>query len=227
PDVWRPTVLAHWEAQSYKDEEYVDLADFCDRLRVHIGDPEIQDACSGVIQSVAEVVRATSFSGSAFQFSNGLSIYFPWCNDAVKARGEANGGLSELERYRELTFSRNTGWGEFLDAYLWTTRRDSRSLAATGGKSHEYLRSLSQPGMASGSSVCIEKKEVPMAIPIKRVPPLDFRGKEGTIALKNHPRTEGFGEGSAAARPLPPWKGKGARAGPPSRIKNHPQKHEG
>ncbi len=123
PDVWRPTVLAHWEAQSYKDEEYVDLGDFCDRLRAHIADPAVQSACSATLEALGQVVVLSCVSGSTFQYSTGLSVYFPWCHDAVKRPPDST-GTSPLDSYQKLEFSRQTGWGEFLDAYLVATRRE-------------------------------------------------------------------------------------------------------
>jgi hypothetical protein len=226
PCVWRPTVLAHWEAQSYKDEEYVDLADFCDRLRIHIDDPEIPDACSRVIEGVAQVVRVNCFSGSAFQFSTGLAIYFPWCNDAVKERNAAKAEPSELERYRELTFSRKTGWGDFLDAYLWATRRDSGSALFARLKSTESFWSLSLPGPTGAGNLSKSKdKEVRMTMAIKRVPPWNLKGGQAKSDLKNHPRTEGSGDSSAPIRRVPPWNLKGA-VPTTLRLKNHPQKRE-
>ena len=214
-DVWRPTVLAHWEAQSYKDEEYVDLADFCDRLRLHIGDAAIQDRCSEVIEAVTRIVGTSCFSGSGFQFSTGLSIYFPWCNDAVKSKGAK--GVSALSAYQELAFSRETLWGNFLDAYLSATRREPRrSPAATGGGSFEAVL----VGSAVESQSTSEKKE--MTMEIKRYPPWHGKGSPAKASVKNHPRAESPLEGSVPVRRYPPWHGKGG-GGEISRLKNHPR----
>lgn len=122
-NAWQPIVLAHWEAQSYKNEEYVDLADFCDRLARYEPDPEIRGLCREVHRVVTdEIVLASGFTGSRFQFSTGLSVYFPWSHDAVKSSGEIR-ETSPLADYERLAFSRLTGWGGFLDAYLRATRR--------------------------------------------------------------------------------------------------------
>jgi len=214
-DVWRPTVLAHWEAQSYKDEEYVDLADFCDRLRLHIGDAAIQECCSDVTEAVTRIVGTSCVSGSGFQFSTGLSIYFPWCNDAVKSKGAD--GVSQLSTYQELKFSRETLWGNFLDAYLSATRREPRRApAATGGGSFEAVL----VGSTVESQPMSEKKEMTMAI--KRYPPWNGNGSPGRASVKNHPRKEESVEGPIPVRDYPPWNGRGASAGA-SRLKNHPR----
>ena len=208
-DVWRPAVLAHWEAQSYKDEEYVDLADFCDRLRTHIGDSDVRDACSDVIAAVAQVVGETGFSGSAFQFSTGLSIYFPWCYDAVKARRGAAGALSDLESYRKLAFSRETLWGDFLEAYLWATRRAPRSELA-GGQTREAKLTV--------------QKEDRMAI--QRVPSQSAKGGPMRTRVKNHPSEDRSSERPLPVRCCPPWNARGTAGAPSSRVKNHPRKRE-
>lgn len=215
-DVWRPTVLAHWEAQSYKDEEYVDLADFCDRLRLHIGDAAIQECCSEVIETVTRIVGTSCFSGSGFQFSTGLSIYFPWCNDAVKSKGAS--GVSQLSTYQELAFSRETLWGNFLDACLSATRREPRRATGspTGGGSFEAVL----VGSTVESQPMSEKKEITMAI--KRYPPWNTNGSPARASVKNHPRAEEPVDGSIPVRRYPPWHNKG-RVGETSRLKNHPR----
>jgi hypothetical protein len=200
PDVWRPAVLAHWEAQSYKDEQYTDLADFCERLRVHAGDAETRERCMEVIDAVSRIVGTTCSSGSGSQYSTGLSVYFPWCNDAVKAKG-AN-GRSELEAYQELTFSRETSWGAFLDAYLSATRRAPRRAAESGNISFESVPVQSvneETTMAiknQGNPMKIRPKndrrpEAPVeaSIPVRLIPPMHGRGTAGeTQSVKNHPR---------------------------------------
>jgi hypothetical protein len=215
-DVWRPTVLAHWEAQSYKDEEYVDLADFCDRLRLHIGDAAIQECCAEVIEAVTRIVGTSCFSGSGFQFSTGLSIYFPWCNDAVKSKGAS--GVSQLSTYQELAFSRETLWGNFLDAYLSATRREPRRATGspTGGGSFEAV----MVGSTVESQPMSEKKEITMAI--KRYPPWNTNGSPSRASVKNHPRVEEPVDGSIPVRRVPPWHNKGP-VGETTRLKNHPR----
>ena len=209
-DVWRPAVLAHWEAQSYKNEEYADLGDFCDRLRLHIGDAAIRDGCTEVIAALGRVVCTTCVSGSGFQFSTGLSVYFPWCNDAVKSEGA--GGVSELSKYKELAFSRETLWGDFLDVYLSATRREPRRApAATLGGSFEPVILGSALDRQSTS------EELEMTMAIKNT-------KDGTprAGVKNHPRAEEPVDGTMPIRTYPPWNSRGGQSGT-SRLKNHPR----
>jgi Clostripain family len=156
PDVWRPAVLAHWEAQSYKDEEYVDLGDFCDRLRAHIADPEVQSACSAILEALGRVVVVSCVSGSTFQYSTGLSVYFPWCHDAVKCRPDAD-GASTLESYQKLEFSRETGWGEFLDAYLVATRREPPRRRTPSYPASETYQTLAMVTSDVGGSLAVRR----------------------------------------------------------------------
>jgi Clostripain family len=201
PDIWRPAVLAHWEAQSYKDEEYVDLADFSDRLRLHIADTSIREVCSEVIEAVSRIVGASCSTGSGFQFSTGLSIYFPWCNDAVKSAGA--GGVSELSKYRALAFSRETHWDDFLDAYLSVTRRAPRV-----GRASDRAEKETQS----------EREETIMNT--KRVTPWS-KGSSRRASVKNHPRTGETAEGAISVLRVDPWQSKSRLD--PSPRKNHPR----
>lgn len=123
-------VLAHWEAQSYNGEVYVDLRDFCECLRTRYSPPgdrekaestEIGDrasvfqACTNVINTVKDkLVKQTSFMGVNFQYSFGVSIYFPWAEVAPDYSKQ------------ELKFVEKSGWRDFLETYVTKTRRKPR-----------------------------------------------------------------------------------------------------
>ncbi|HEX7313014.1 MAG TPA: clostripain-related cysteine peptidase [Pyrinomonadaceae bacterium] len=129
----RHILLAHWEAQSYKDDQYVDLYDFCDLLDRSPDRPEGDEESSVILRGVTvdpEIVKAcrwvkavlkhkpdpviikSCYSGPAVQHSHGLSIYFPWSD--------------VIESYRDLEFARDTGWLDFLEKYVEKTRRERR-----------------------------------------------------------------------------------------------------
>ena len=164
PGVWQPIVLAHWEAQSYKDEEYVDLVDFCDRLSRYLPDPAIREYCDAVSDAVAQVVRKSYMTGTNYQYSTGLSVYFPWSNDVAKGRGREIRTTSDLEGYKMLKFNKETGWGDFLDAYLEATQRKP-----------------------DGGSRTVELVEETLAV--RRTVPFGKGGKRRTGSTKNHPAT--------------------------------------
>jgi hypothetical protein len=135
-------VLAHWEAQSYNGEVYVDLRDFCDCLKqrynpkdikqVATTDPavtadinekiqrrtKVETACDAVIAAVDSLVEKSCYMGVDFQYSNGASIYFPW----AEVDSDYNGD--------ELSFVTASGWKDFLDRYVEITRRPPRNFKA-------------------------------------------------------------------------------------------------
>jgi hypothetical protein len=112
-------LLAHWEAQTYKDEQYVDIWDFCDRLRVR--SDELKRECNDVIEAIEDVVLFSCWTGAAFQHSHGISVFFPWAEmeDAL--------GTSEFELYGDLDWSYNSHWDNFLWEYVRRTRILPRS----------------------------------------------------------------------------------------------------
>jgi pentapeptide MXKDX repeat protein len=114
-------VLAHWEAQSYNGELFVDLYDFCNCLERRAASREVREACSRVKDFVeSEFVVKSCFCGAKYQYSYGLSIYFPWSQVAAS--------------YWNLEFiktSTGIGWGSFLNTYTLVTRREARDADTT------------------------------------------------------------------------------------------------
>jgi len=106
----RQSILtARTQAQTYEVRDNIDLADFCSLLAKAATDSEIAKRCQDVIQAVQSGYVVTSgYKGAAMKNSRGVAIYFP--RDAV----------SPL--YAGLDFSKKTGWGSFLKAYLAAVR---------------------------------------------------------------------------------------------------------
>ena len=136
--------LAHLESQSYFGELYTDLYDFCLCLqRKCQGNPQLTalgTACSEVIDEL-EPVRGTrrhevlkrfraliihsNYFGWRFQYSRGLSIFFPW----IEPRRNAKKGEQAFELYKDYQFTRALGsesWLTFLNAYIEKTKRVAR-----------------------------------------------------------------------------------------------------
>lgn len=113
-------LLAHWEAQSYNGEQFVDLYDFCDCLRARIEDGPVARQCETVKEFIArEFVLRSCYSGAAYQYSYGVSLYFPWSQVTPS--------------YWNLDFvkaSKGLGWGSFLKTYTLLTRRAPRGIDA-------------------------------------------------------------------------------------------------
>ncbi len=139
--------LSHWESQGYKDEQNIDLSDFCRGLAQRcerINDRaastlayDIAAACkevSGAVDGVpaqdlsgkpqGDLVVLSGYCGPEFQHSHGLSVFFPW------ARYTDAAGVDDFDHYRTLDFAWDTCWDEFLRAYTDATRRPVRKPGA-------------------------------------------------------------------------------------------------
>jgi hypothetical protein len=136
-------VIAHWEAQSYNGEQFVDLADFCRCLSKRYNVERITGPCRALANLITPslivgkngtledkppapedkkteagtFVLKSCFSGPVFQYSYGVSIYFPWARVTPD--------------YHELSFVKDTegsGWAKFLQTYTEETRRSPRNV---------------------------------------------------------------------------------------------------
>jgi hypothetical protein len=118
-------VLAHWESQSFWQEQYTDLYDFCRCLGKRCEDrlatlkkiagangggfdtllTDIRDACAEIIKRLLPkrqdgmeplVVRADNF-GPVYQYAHGLSIYFPW-SQPIEDKGDEDDNANNMKR---------------------------------------------------------------------------------------------------------------------------------
>lgn len=77
-----------YDAQSYMKNQCVDLIDFCGRFmrecefvyggQDHDAFVELHDAAQRIIDDAGKCIMLSGFSGDEYQYSNGMSIYFPW-----------------------------------------------------------------------------------------------------------------------------------------------------
>lgn len=104
-------VLAHWYAQTYKAEQFVDLRDLCIQIETRFRG-RIKARSAAVVTAIEECVIKSGCSGFGYQHSYGLSIYFPWAYLSPD--------------YGNLDFARETGWLGFLKKHLKQTRRELR-----------------------------------------------------------------------------------------------------
>lgn len=128
--------LAHLEAQSYWHETYTDLYDFCLCLerRCDKDDPvqkEMKEACQEVLLLLEEgpesLIIQSDHYGPLFQYSHGLSIFFPWSQPMQEDRAPLSDDI--LARYESYEFTKELGkesWLSFLKKYFMETKRDSR-----------------------------------------------------------------------------------------------------
>jgi Clostripain family len=133
--------LAHLKAQSYWQETYTDLYDFCVCLERTCNDTnavqgEMAAACSAVRTSLNEsnrpdgfIVRS-DFFGPLYQYSHGVSVYFPWSRP-VPEIPEARSDDDILKKYENYKFTKALGedsWFSFLEEYFKVTQRERREV---------------------------------------------------------------------------------------------------
>lgn len=178
----KAVLLAHWQAQSYNAEQYVDLWDFCDQLiKVKTGVSErIGKACQYVKdvikgksvdgkpeETIPQFVLQSCFSGAAFQHSHGVSIYFPWATDTQNVAQ-----FKKLVEYKELEFHKETLWGDFLEEYLLASRREIRNLKEHKRKGEPPRCFIPTDGTRVG---------------LRTADPFDKGGSGTTVGMKNPP----------------------------------------
>ncbi|HKO41731.1 MAG TPA: clostripain-related cysteine peptidase [Pyrinomonadaceae bacterium] len=133
--------LAHLESQSYFGENYTDLIDFCECLARNCNgrtkiQTEINQACTDVIKALRNeeernadfvktdfkrLVISSDYHGPAYQYSNGLSIYFPWKSPSQTV----------TDSYDSYKFTQDHGpdsWLSFLRQYFINTQRPVRDV---------------------------------------------------------------------------------------------------
>jgi len=143
-------LLAHWKAQSYWQETYTDLYDFCLCLRRlcvkqeqnrHLQDTRqsksmrgydakqkaIEEACQAVMEKLGTKsggpVLKTDFIGAGSQYSHGLSVYFPW---SEPVEDQYNRAFTNYKHYEFAKDHSTVHWLKFLEEYFKKTRRLGR-----------------------------------------------------------------------------------------------------
>ncbi|HEX7177556.1 MAG TPA: clostripain-related cysteine peptidase, partial [Pyrinomonadaceae bacterium] len=124
----RVITLVHWKCQSYMYDQNVDLGDFCELLDRECGlvadelggdDVEIlkrvQKKCRKVLSELKKAVILSGFSGGTYQYSNGISVFFPWSREGYEV---------SRKNYESLWFARDAtrkrvSWSGFLKKYLY------------------------------------------------------------------------------------------------------------
>lgn len=133
--------LAHLKAQSYWQETYTDIFDFCLCLerecdRSDAAQKEMAVACGKVKEALKEtndpgglIVRSDYF-GPLYQYSHGLSVYFPWAapvlDDPPLPGDDILKRYAEYKFTKELTTPDDQSWLSFLNEYFEKTKRTCR-----------------------------------------------------------------------------------------------------
>ncbi len=118
------------DCQSYMFEQNVDLGDFCELLKAEVESlktdlkklndtslngnlDSVSQACDSVLTALKVCIILGGFSGGRYQYSNGISLFFPWSSSAYS--------VSEKD-YEKLSFVQNqeTGqkWKDFLIKFV-------------------------------------------------------------------------------------------------------------
>ncbi|MGI8640523.1 MAG: clostripain-related cysteine peptidase [Pyrinomonadaceae bacterium] len=165
-DIWafqelkKIILQSHYDTQTYMQEQCIDLKDFCKRLIIELKFIEnganraifdnLKQICKNIIGLVDECVLKSGFSGDEYQFSNGISLYFPWSyltftltnyryRYLIFNRGENN--------YRDFENLQGIGkdWYKFLYNYLTrVTLRLARKRKYDDGEAITALENLSK-----------------------------------------------------------------------------------
>jgi hypothetical protein len=160
-------LLAHLDAQSYFNENYHDLYDFCFRLQQRFKSANqkpiptevqaIKKACQKILKVLEKGVTGdkdedkrlivrSDFVGPTYQYSHGLSVYFPW-SKPIKRKFWPD----EYNKYRFISRAPaddKKTWSDFLDTYFEMTRRLTRVEEFTQVKApgcEDEIKQLSLP----------------------------------------------------------------------------------
>ncbi|MEQ1764154.1 MAG: clostripain-related cysteine peptidase [Pyrinomonadaceae bacterium] len=140
----RLLTYAHWQSQTYLLEQHVDLGDLCELMIGEIDMLEkeidgkafaqlgaIRIACQTVLTESRNVIILSGFSGRDYQFSNGISIFFPWSWQSYEcARKDYKKLLiNRANRWDEKGDATGANWIAFLERYLgYVTYRRAKVL---------------------------------------------------------------------------------------------------
>ncbi len=124
---------ARHKAQSFGQNQFVDVIDFCQNLAE---EPASGDAGSKALDLIGEFQPLIAYNqcSDCLQRCNGTSIYFPEFDSATFKHQQ---DLAVL--YSELDFARHTGWGRFVDEFLryqfneWKAAADAQEVRREAG----------------------------------------------------------------------------------------------
>lgn len=226
PTVRNLILLAHWKSISFWQENYTDLYDFCFCLSEEYrasgwkseGMDSIQTACAEVMNQLTagkagdndRLIVRTDFAGPAYQYSRGLSVFFPWAEPPRRF-------MFTYEGYRFTA----TSWQKFLEKYFEKTKRltrrdeegpagksreletEAESAAAAAAKLKEDIASIcyNNEGPLNSSNTAGDRLDKPIKVDVT-----DPMGNGGSGSIKNYPRDtrrQGKRAGKAAEPAMP------------------------
>jgi hypothetical protein len=220
--------LAHWKAQTYKSDQYVDLHDLCIQLyEVFPPNSDVRSGCEGVIKmldgdrlaldaiddptkvfttSGTGCIVTSGCTGFAHQHSYGTSIYFPW---ALVSKDYENLAFFKEKR------SAVGGWPEFLNQHVSATRRKPR-FAETGKTTAELPTEEILASVQLSLIQSIIPREIQVQVPdLKRVFAERIRARKARLEARGVSRVDTldgvFDAGSGFGGKLGRFTGVGSR----------------
>ena len=224
PAMQQLILLAHWDAQSYWQESYTDLGDLCFCLTDRCKDlPDvgavkaIRTACIAVTQDLNQAVIKSEFAGPAYQYSHGLSVFYPWSMPENLKFWPAD--YQNYKLNKEAVEVKEDSWESFLANYFDLTRRSPRGAepvakgkgvqpARTITLDDSLLETIGSRGFSRDGQLAVDKADPNdrTDIPTIKSGPEDPTGGDSSgPSIKNYP---------PFTRPLPVIrKGKSASRG--------------
>ena len=123
----RAILNVHWKCQSYMYDQNVDLGDFCELLAAECdlmiadGDTseviaDLRAKCKDLIAKLKEAVIISGFSGGGYQYSNGISVFFPWSSEGYEVSKK---NYESLFIVKDIGRDKENAWPGFLKRYLY------------------------------------------------------------------------------------------------------------
>lgn len=138
---------ARLSCQSYMHEQAVDIRDFCQKLilgcreishetkYLAVNDEpfkELQKICESILTAAEQCILQAGYSGDEYQFSKGISLYFPWTALTYLFTWDVYGNLrfscgdyddvaekGKQARKVKISDGPGEGWDDFLLFYLY------------------------------------------------------------------------------------------------------------
>jgi hypothetical protein len=215
-------LYSHWKAQGFFQEMYTDLYDFCfcimERCQQISGKRPLSDPLAAIWKACTELtevlqkradtkddetafVLAADFAGPAYQYSRGMSVYFPW------SRPSADSDI--MEQYEDYDFHTQfhadqdakggprKSWRDFLEEYFNATQRVPRGTellwelpnAQKAVKLGRDPNSNDEQLLNEDVRTLIYNGEGPLGGSLAKDDPRDRTGEECSCAsFKNYPR---------------------------------------
>jgi hypothetical protein len=137
-------IHAHWVCQTFRQDQYADVGDFFEQLAVKTNEmihthPDLRTPLTPIVLACQKILRAlrpangyptavvhSCHVGVKYQYSRGLSIYFPWAKVEETYFQPRNIGGPNSKPPKLEAFALATGWGDFISRYVELSQRPAR-----------------------------------------------------------------------------------------------------